>query len=302
MLSDGADEAFHGLADLLGGPGEDGGLIAAMDVRGDVRTSNGETRAVLDGEPDGGPRGAVSVGLLGPFSVSVDGGPVRLSAGRLRTLLAVLALSAGQAVPVERLATAAWADERRPGNVRRSVQTYIARLRGALGAESIGSDPVGYVLRADPDDVDALRFVRLLNAASCARGTAEERERLTEALGLWRGRPLEGVPSGWLQESQRPWLVERYLAALERRIDLDVSGGRDSELVVELSELTARYPLRESLWARLLIVLSRSGRQADALARYEKIRTRLAAELGTEPHPVLKRIYADLLATRTPAL
>ncbi|WP_168220964.1 AfsR/SARP family transcriptional regulator [Actinomadura sp. WMMA1423] len=244
----------------------------------------------------------LSVGLLGPLSVFVDGSPVSLSAGRLRVLLAMLALSAGQVVSVERLATAVWADERAPGNVRRSVQTYVARLRGALGAEWIGSGPIGYVLHVDPEHVDVLRFVRVLSEASSASGTADERARLVEALDLWRGRPLEGVPSRWLQEAERPWLVERYLAALERRVDLDVRAGRHGELVVELSELTARYPLRESLWARLLVALCRSGRQADALARYEEVRARIAAELGTDPHPALKRIHADLLAMRAPSL
>ncbi|MFB4306831.1 BTAD domain-containing putative transcriptional regulator [Actinomadura sp. GTD37] len=250
-----------------------------------------------------GPRRAVlSIGLLGPLDVSVDGRPVPLTAGRLRTLLAALALSAGQVVPVERLAAAVWADEELPGNVRRSVQTYIARLRGALGPESIGSRPTGYVLHADPDRVDALRFGRLLRAASAAPDAAGERARLAEALRLWRGRPLEGVPSGPLRESETPWLVERYLAALERRVDLDISAGRHGELVVELSELTARYPLRESLWARLLIVLCRSGREADALARYEQVRVRIAAEIGADPDPTLRRIHADLLARRTPSL
>ncbi|MGH3241577.1 MAG: AfsR/SARP family transcriptional regulator [Spirillospora sp.] len=274
----------------------------AMDLRGIVDTRNGESSVALEGALNVRPRSGLSVGLLGPLSVSVDDRPVSLSAGRLRVLLAALALSSGQAMSVERLATAVWADDRSPGNIRRSVQTYIVRLRRALGAESIGSEPIGYVLRADPEHVDALRFVRLLDAASSASDIADERARLAEALGLWRGRPLEGVPSGWLQESQTPWLVERYLAAVERRIDLDVSAGRHRELVAELSALTARYPLRESLWARLLIVLCRSGRQAEALVRYEKIRARIAAELGTDPHPVLERIHADLLARKPPSL
>jgi DNA-binding SARP family transcriptional activator len=214
----------------------------------------------------------------------------------------VLALSAGRAVSVDRLATAVWADEEPPGNVRRSVQTYMARLRSALGTGSIGSTPTGYVLHADPEHVDALRFVRLLGTAAAAPDTVVERARLTEALDLWRGRPFEGVPSGWLEESETPWLLERYLTALEWRLDLDTSAGRHGELVVELSELTARYPLRESLWARLLIVLDRSGRRADALARYETIRTRIATEFGVEPDPTLQRIHADLLARSRPNL
>jgi DNA-binding SARP family transcriptional activator len=249
-----------------------------------------------------GARGLLSIGLLGPLDVSVDELPVAVTAGRLRALLAVLALSAGRPVPVDRLATALWADEVPPGNARRSLQTYMARLRSALGAESIGTAPTGYVLHAHPEHVDALRFVRLLRDASAASDTVEERARLAEALDLWRGRPFEDVASTWLEESQTPWLLERYLAALEWRLDLDISAGRHGELVVELSELTARYPLREPLWARLLIALDRSGRRADALTRYETVRARIAADLGVDPDPTLQRIHADLLARRTPHL
>lgn len=264
-------------------------------------TRNARSISTSAGDLNGRPRAVLSVGLLGPLDVSVDERPVSLTAGRLRALLAVLALSAGRAVSVDHLATAVWADERPPGNVRRSVQTYLARLRSALGAGSIGSVPAGYVLHADPDDVDALRFVRLLRTASGAPETVRERARLAEALELWRGRPFEGVPCGWLEESQAPWLTERYLTALEWRLDLDLAAGRHAELLVELSELTARHPLRESLWARLLVALARSGRRAEALARYETVRRRVAAELGVDPDPALQRIHADLLARRRPS-
>jgi len=243
----------------------------------------------------------LSVGLLGPLRVSVGERPVTLTAGRLRASLAVLALSAGQTVTVARLAAAVWADEEQPGNVRRSVQTYVARLRSALGTESIGSTPAGYVLRTDPERVDALRFVRLLRTASAAPDATAARERLAQALDLWRGRPFEGVPSDRLEEAETPWLLERYLTALEWRLDLDLLAGRHGELVAELSELTARYPLREPLWARLLVALDRSGRRADALARYESVRARIAAELGVAPDPALRRIHADLLAGRNTA-
>lgn len=242
----------------------------------------------------------LSVRLLGPLDVWVNELPVALTAGRLRASLAVLALSAGQIVSIDRLATAVWADGDPPGNVRRSVQTYIARLRSTLGVASIGSAPTGYVLRAAPEQVDALRFLGLLDAAAAAPDAVAERARLADALDLWRGPPFDGVPCGWLAESTAPWLVERYLTALERRIDLDISAGRHGELVGELSELTARHPLRESLWARLLIALDRSGRRADALAQYEAIRARIATELGVDPDPALQRIYADLLTRRVP--
>ena len=80
---------------------------------------------------------------------------------------------------------------------------------------------------------------------------------------------------------------------------------RDRQGVVtwaRLNELLARHPLRESLWLRLLVALHRSGRRAEALERYQAIRVRLADELGVDPGSELRRVYADLLADRVPAV
>lgn len=246
-------------------------------------------------EGSGAPK-CISVGLLGPFFVTVNGRPMSPMAGRLRVLLAALALSPGQAVTVDRLAEAAWGEGKCPHNVRRSVQTYIARLRGHLGAEAIGSVPDGYVLLTDPGNVDSLRFLGNVSRADAAPTAEAERTWLARALELWRGEPLEGVPSARLRESEAPWLLERYLTALERRLDLDLAAGRHRELIGELSELASRFPLREPLWRRLLVALGQSGRRADALARYETIRVRLSGELGVDPDPALQRTYLELLA------
>src|SRR5690242_15063292 len=117
---------------------------------------------VRDRAGDG--HGGLVVRLLGPLEAVTDGRPVELTAGRLRSLLAVLAVSAGQTVSVGRLAAALWGEEL-PGNTRRSVQTYLVRLRSALGQYRISTRAGGYVLHADPDDVDVLRFSRLVDAA-----------------------------------------------------------------------------------------------------------------------------------------
>jgi DNA-binding SARP family transcriptional activator/Tfp pilus assembly protein PilF len=236
------------------------------------------------------PDGELTVGVLGPFEVMCDGRPVALTTGRLRTLLVALALAAGRPVSVERLATALWGDHP-PDNARRSVQTYLTRLRSAIGAERVVTGPTGYQLRVDPDRVDALRFNRLLDQAT-------GRDRLAEALGLWRGTPFTGIRSDWLERVEAPRLTERYLAAVERRLDLDLAGGQHHQQVAPLEELVAQHPLRESLWVRLLLALDRSGRQSEALARYETIRVRLAEELGTDPGPELRQVHADLLAGR----
>jgi DNA-binding SARP family transcriptional activator len=221
----------------------------------------------------------LAVRLLGPLEVSIGGGPVALTTGRLRTLLAVLAMSAGGSVSVDRLAAALW-DGDLPADARRTITIYVTRLRSLLGAERIGTTPDGYVLHAEPDQVDALRFLRSLRAAAAAPDRARERSLLVGALALWHGAPFEGLRSAWLEDAEAPRLVEAYLAAVERRVDLDLAQGRLAGLVPLLRELVAQHPLRESLWVRLLVVLARCGRQAEAVERYEMVRLRLAEELG----------------------
>jgi DNA-binding SARP family transcriptional activator/tetratricopeptide (TPR) repeat protein len=235
--------------------------------------------------------------LLGPFEVEAEGRPVSLTTGRLRALLATLAVSADRLVTVDQLAEAVW-DEDLPSDVRRSVSTYVTRLRAVLGRDAISTGPQGYALRVGPDDVDAVRFVRLVEDAQRRTDPGEQEPLLRAALRLWRGMPFEGVPSRWLAATRAPRLVEAYLAAREQRIDLDLGRANHAGLVAELTELTCRYPLRESLWLRLLAVLDRTGCSAEALARYERMRVHLAEELGVDPGPELQRAYADLLAGR----
>jgi DNA-binding SARP family transcriptional activator/Flp pilus assembly protein TadD len=231
--------------------------------------------------------------LLGPLEVSVDGVPVRLT-GRPSGLFAVLAMSAGSVVSAERLATAVWGDDL-PGNPRASVQTNMTRLRQLIGAQFVETTAVGYLLRIPPEQVDALRFLELVDLAASAPDRGTESRTLTDALALWRGDPFEGMRSVWLAETETPRLVERYLGAAERRIDLDLAAGRHDGLVSELRDLIARHPLRESLWARLLDTLDAAGRRAEALEQYETIRRRLAEELGADPGPQLREIHVKLL-------
>lgn len=229
----------------------------------------------------------LTVRVLGPLQIDVDGRPASLTAGRLRTLLVGLAMSAGRTVSLHQLTEIVWGDEP-PVDPRRSLQTYAARLRGALGTWCLETHPTGLCLCADPNAVDALRFVRLLENASA--------DSLSEALSLWRGDPFDGVTSERLKRTEHPRLVEWYLTGLERHIDINIRDGAHESLTAELENLTARYPLRESLWVRLLVVLDRRGRRAEAVQRYEAVRRRIADELGTDPSPELQRLHADLLA------
>lgn len=241
----------------------------------------------------------VAVRLLGPLEVFVGARSITLSAGRLRTIIVRLALSAGRAVTVDQLTAAVWGQDL-PVDVRRTIATYVARLRAALGAPSITFGQDGYTLRIAPDDVDGLRFASLLSTAAGAMNSATEKELLAEALALWRGFPFEGVHSAWLAESEAPWIIERYLSAVERWAELRLAAGGGAELVPQLRELTAWFPMRESLLARLLVVLDRCGRPVEALEHYEKIRARFVHHLGVDPGPELRDIHRQLLARTLP--
>jgi hypothetical protein len=66
-------------------------------------------------------------------------------------------------------------------------------------------------------------------------------------------------------------------------------------LVAELEELVAAHPLSERLGGQLLRALALQGRQADALGAYERLRARLADELGIDPSPELQAVHVAVL-------
>lgn len=237
----------------------------------------------------------LTVNILGPLEVSLGDRPVSLAMNRMATILAVLAAFVGTTVSTETIGEHVWG-ERPPANLRRSVQTWVARLRAVVGANAIVSMPAGYLLAIAPERVDARRFTDLLDAAANAADPRVERAMLDEALRLWRGKPFDGVASPRLEQVQAVRLTERYLTALERAADLDVETGTRSDVIGRLRAETIRQPLRESLWARLLVSLALSDRHAEALATYDTIRRRLADELGVDPGPELQRVHGELLA------
>jgi DNA-binding SARP family transcriptional activator len=244
-------------------------------------------------------------GLLGPLEVTIGGRVVPIPSAKQRVLLACLLLRPGELVTADELAEAIWGAAL-PANPRRVLQTYVSRLRKLLGeaGERLQGRPGGYLLAVDADDTDLVQFAGLLAQAREAARVGDrqtEAKVLAQALGLWRGAPLADVPSEGLGRVTVARLAEQRLEVLGRRIDADLALGRQAELVAELGALTQRYPLREQYWAQLMVALYRCGRQADALAAYQRVRTLLAEELGIDPGPELQRLHQDIL-TNNPAL
>ncbi|HEV2875629.1 MAG TPA: winged helix-turn-helix domain-containing protein, partial [Thermoleophilaceae bacterium] len=78
----------------------------------------------------------LEIRLLGPLEVRLGGRPVGVSGGKRHGLLAVLALRHGRVVAVDELIDALWGEEL-PAAPRNALQHHVARLRAALGQESI---------------------------------------------------------------------------------------------------------------------------------------------------------------------
>jgi DNA-binding SARP family transcriptional activator/tetratricopeptide (TPR) repeat protein len=255
------------------------------------------TMAPRRGDPAAavGDGGGLWVDVLGPLDVRAEGRPVPVPSGKSAVVLAVLAMSAGRPVSIERLADHLWRDEL-PERVRGSLHSHVTRLRRLLGAEAIRTVPSGYLLDIDPDRVDVLRFRRLVADAAGLDDTERTRELLDQALRVWRGEPLSGLGSSDFELDEVPLLVEERLAALQRRVELDLAAGRHAEVVAELRDQTARHPLREPLWHQLITALTGSGRQAEAIEAYHDLRARLRDQLGVDPSAELQQLYRRLLA------
>jgi predicted ATPase/DNA-binding SARP family transcriptional activator/tetratricopeptide (TPR) repeat protein len=246
----------------------------------------------------------MEIRVLGPVEVVPDGQVRSLPGGGERELLALLGLSAGRVVAVPVLVDALWG-EALPAHPGNALQVRVSKLRRALtaaGAPSalVVTRPPGYLLDVDRDRVDALRFTDQVAAARAAADTdpATATQRYREALALWRGPALaEFADSAWAgPETAR--LVALQLAAREELIDLELAAGRHTDVLGDLEQLTAAHPLRERLHARLMLALYRAGRQADALAAYQRARTVLDVELGLEPGAELRELQEAILQQR----
>ena len=90
-------------------------------------------------------------------------------------------------------------------------------------------------------------------------------------------------------------LEEERLVAVEALMDTELLVGDHAMVLGELSGLVESFPLRERLWGQLILALYRSGRQAEALRAYARVKETLATELGVEPSPELAALEERIL-------
>ncbi len=245
--------------------------------------------------------------ILGSLEAVAGGAAADLGPPKQRALLAILLLHVGEIVSIDRLIDALWPGQP-PRTAAHSIQIYVSELRKALASldagELIVTRQPGYQLLAAQDSIDAGQFERLvdeglqlLHGGDRAGGT----NLLRSALALWRGPALSDFA---YEEFAQPYirrLTDRHLDTIEELATAELDAGLVAEALSLVGAAIREDPLRERSREILMLALYRSGRHAEALRTYQRLRDLLADELGLDPSPALQRLQERILL-RDPTL
>ncbi|MFG2877844.1 BTAD domain-containing putative transcriptional regulator [Streptomyces sp. NPDC048337] len=266
------------------------------------------------GRPAGGDEGGRGYLVLGPLEVRRAGAVCTPSQPKRRALLAILLLQANRLASADMLIEELW-DGHPPRSAQATLQMYVSGLRRTLdpGHGSAGGDPrrhpvlrtdgSGYVLHVAPGelDLDRSRAGAALGRSRLAAGDCgAASEAFSAALAMWRGRPLADLGPARLPAYYAVRLEEERLALVHDRIGADICAGRSQEVIGELAELCARHPLREAFHEQLMLALAATGRRAEALDAYARVRRVVVEDVGIEPGPGLQAVQKALLGGLRP--
>ncbi|MFE3188379.1 BTAD domain-containing putative transcriptional regulator [Nocardia sp. NPDC059240] len=239
--------------------------------------------------------------LFGPMRVRAGGAEIALGGPKQRAVLAMLLLARGGVVRFDQLSDGLWG-EHPPAKAPASLRAYVANLRRLLDPGDAAGPQLtvrssGYQLDIGDEFVDIHRFEELVGSGRRALDGGDARtadEVLTRAARLWTGNPLVEF-AGW---SFADPVIERWAglrrAAVEAGFDAALSVGRFAEVIPAIEVAITESPVHERLWVQLMTALARSGRRAEALQAYDRVREVLDHELGIGPGDELRRLFREL--------
>jgi DNA-binding SARP family transcriptional activator/tetratricopeptide (TPR) repeat protein len=245
---------------------------------------------------------SVEFRVLGPVEVWRDGTLLAFPRRQQRLILGILALQVEHVVSSERLIDFIWTN-RPPALARAVVQTRISELRSILGASaaaqgaaiSLETHGSGYLLRADPDLIDAHRFRGLVMQARAADDDEPARKALRTASQLWRGPALGGWLPGESHAALCHGIESERITALEDLFDIELRLGNHHEVVDEILDAFNNNMVRERLARQVILALHRVSRTPEALRAYEQHRRLVGDELGIDPSERLRDLHLRLL-------
>ncbi|MFE5812801.1 BTAD domain-containing putative transcriptional regulator [Streptomyces sp. NPDC056479] len=231
--------------------------------------------------------------VLGPPAIydDVKQRSVQLTSPKQRALFGALLVRSGSAVPTDELIYELWGSSA-PDKAGNALQAHVSRLRQQLielepsraNSPRLVARGSGYVLQARPDTLDSVQF--RLQLARAKRLVDSDPHAavllLRKALGLWRGRALDGGSRGPLCSAAAARLEEERLLALEDLCEASLRIGQHQQLVQQLEELAVAHPLHVRFKDQLAVALERCGRHGEARVVRETAR-RLIADLPGRP-------------------
>ena len=241
--------------------------------------------------------------LLGVFEMAAGGRTLEIGSPKQRRLLALLAVNLNRPVPVDVILELLWPDGP-PASAQSTLQSLVSRLRAELGADDTAGAArlrlreTGYVLEAEPEQVDTHRFEDLARKGRDAMlhvDPARAAELFGQALELWRGQLLAGMADADPFRPEVARLEESRLGVVEELAEAELALGRPAQALARLEPHVRANPLRERAWGQSMLALYRLGRQADALRAYQSLRRLLGDELGLEPTPALRQLEQQIL-------
>jgi DNA-binding SARP family transcriptional activator len=241
----------------------------------------------------------IYVKVLGPTVVEVDGErlPEAALGGRLRQVLEILAVNAGQPVPKEVLADHIW-DGSPPPTYLGTLESYVCVLRKRLGLtggrrSSLATRDRGYVLDGPDVRVDLQDFRALTHGAP--RRPEDRVRTVLEALALVRGPLLSQEPyAGWAAQAREGFDQELTATLVPAAGLANEIGCHDGAKVLARAAVD-RHPYCEVAWQELIRAHSRSGDRGEALGAYATLRQLLLEELGEQPSRTTQDLYLSVL-------
>ncbi|MFD4639832.1 BTAD domain-containing putative transcriptional regulator [Lentzea sp. NPDC058436] len=240
--------------------------------------------------------------LLGSLAVRRSGTLLELGGPRQRAVLTMLLLHSNEAVSVAQLTEAVW--DSPPVSPESNLRTYVAGLRKVLGDRLITRPGHGYQLAVEPGELDLDAFDQLVRDGENALTDSDAEaaaELFGQALARWHGIPTAELNAGPLLRAEFTRIQERRLTAVEKYARTSIELGRFDDVIDRLRRESALHPLREELWAQLMLALDRSGRRGEALEAFATARKHVVEQVGVEPGTRLRQLQQVILESRVPS-
>jgi DNA-binding SARP family transcriptional activator len=237
---------------------------------------------------------ALRIRLLG--GLDVEGLEEKeIGSRKARTLVKVLALGRGAAVPADAVVEALWGDDP-PARPAEQVGVLVSRLRGVLGAERLHRSDAGWALAVDWLDVVELEE-RVEEAAArlAAGGPGAARAAAQAALALVRGELVADEPDPVWAEADRAAIARTVARARLIAAEAALAVGDRGEAATAADGALDHDPYDEAALRVLMRAHAAAGRPASALAAYARVRARLAEDLGVDPVKETEELHTSIL-------